>query len=65
MQTPPDFSALEQAFARQHSEFARLKDVLRGLDAELPLELDDQQLLALAEVCDPPTSCRMPAGLRA
>ena len=66
MNTPPDFSALSQAFAHQHSEFSRIKDVLGGLDSDLFLELPVEALQGLADATDiTPAPAPPPAGVRA
>lgn len=67
MNTPPDFSALAQAFARQHAEFAHLKALLAGLDGDQAIDVPLDPLLEIAELTDPmpvPQS-PPPAGLRA
>jgi hypothetical protein len=66
MNTPPDFSALERAFARQHSQVSRIKDVLRGLDSDLYLELPVEALHGLAEATDAtPPPAPPSVGMRA
>jgi hypothetical protein len=60
-------SALRDAFARQHSELCRVQEALRGLDPQLTLEVDPEQLQALVETCDhycPRQSTAPTAGVR-
>jgi hypothetical protein len=66
MNTPADFSALEQAFARQHGEYARLKNILMGLEPDLSLEVPVDWLRGLAEATDlVPAPAPPRAGVRA
>ena len=66
MRTPPDFSALEQAFSRQHGQAARLKNILAGLDSDLSLEVPVESLYGLAEATEvTPVPAPPPRGVRA
>lgn len=67
MSTPPDFSALERAFARKHAQFARIKGMLAGLDDDLVLDVPVESLIDLTEATESPNppAPPTPAGVRA
>jgi hypothetical protein len=67
MTTPPDFSALQQAFARQHAQFARIKNILAGLEPDLSIDLPDEALANFADRTEwaPMPPSPPPTGLRA